>query len=50
MAAHRDFSNRTAADDWDILLFRSPVTTPQVETDVSSDNTNVPIETRPISR
>ena len=45
MAAHMDFSNRAAADDWDILPFRSPVTTPHVETDVSSDNTNVPIET-----
>ena len=50
MAAHRDFSNRAAADDWDILPFRSPVTTPQIDMDVSNDNTNVPIETGSASR
>ena len=49
MAAHKDFSNRAAADDWDILPFRSPVTTTHVETDVSSNNTNVPIGWPPIS-
>ena len=50
MAAHRDSSSRAAADDWKILPFRSPVATPQIDIDVSSDNTNVPIETGPASR
>ena len=46
MAAHRDSSNRATADDWDILPFRSPVATPQIDIDVSS---GIPIVTGPAS-
>ena len=47
MATNSDLSDKTLSDDWDTIPFELPSTTPQDETDSSSNHTENPLETRP---